>query len=149
MQTNIARRTRGFFFAFFARTKRTWSSRHARLGMAQKNNASFFLRLLASRVSNTPRWLCAWLHSPQKSEQKRLFCRLKPIQSHKKETGWTYTCWQLEWNLIKSKRAWSNMRHLRVNRQYINPGGGTRVFFGRVCAARDSKLAPSSKKNFP
>ena len=28
-------------------------------------------------------------------------------------------------------------------------GGGTWVFFGRVCAARDSKLAPRSKKNFP
>ena len=27
-------------------------------------------------------------------------------------------------------------------------GGGTWVFFGRVCAARDSKLAPRSKKNF-
>ena len=28
-------------------------------------------------------------------------------------------------------------------------GGGTWVFFGCVCAARDSKLAPRSKKNFP
>ena len=28
-------------------------------------------------------------------------------------------------------------------------GGGTWVFFGWVCAARDSKLAPRSKKNFP
>ena len=27
-------------------------------------------------------------------------------------------------------------------------GGGTWVFFGWVCAARDSKLAPRSKKNF-
>ena len=27
--------------------------------------------------------------------------------------------------------------------------GGTWVFFGWVCAARDSKLAPRSKKNFP
>ena len=28
-------------------------------------------------------------------------------------------------------------------------GGGTWVFFGWVCAARDSKLAPRSRKNFP
>ena len=27
--------------------------------------------------------------------------------------------------------------------------GGTWVFFGWVCAARDSKLAPRSKKNSP
>ena len=29
------------------------------------------------------------------------------------------------------------------------PGGGTWVFFGWVCAARDSKLAPRSKKISP
>ena len=29
------------------------------------------------------------------------------------------------------------------------PGGGAWVFFGWECAARDSKLAPRSKKNFP
>ena len=29
------------------------------------------------------------------------------------------------------------------------PGGGTWVFFGWVCAARDSKLAPRSRKKFP
>ena len=29
------------------------------------------------------------------------------------------------------------------------PGGGTWVFFGWVCDARDFKLAPRSKKNFP
>ena len=29
-----------------------------------------------------------------------------------------------------------------------NPEGGTWVFFGWVCAARDSKLAPRSRKNF-
>ena len=28
-------------------------------------------------------------------------------------------------------------------------GGGTWVFFGWVCAAQDSKLAPRSKKKFP
>ena len=33
---------------------------------------------------------------------------------------------------------------------HVHPGGGgTWVFFGWVCAARDSKLAPRSKKNFP
>ena len=32
----------------------------------------------------------------------------------------------------------------------IDPGvGGTWVFFGWVCAALDSKLAPRSKKKFP
>ena len=31
----------------------------------------------------------------------------------------------------------------------LQPGGGTWVFLGWVCAARDSKLAPHSKKNFP
>ena len=30
-----------------------------------------------------------------------------------------------------------------------SPGGGTWVFFELVCAARDSTLAPRSKKNFP
>ena len=34
-------------------------------------------------------------------------------------------------------------------RDYQAPGGGTWVFFGWVCAARDSKLAPRSKKKFP
>ena len=35
--------------------------------------------------------------------------------------------------------------------QYVAqyPGEGTWVVFGWVCAARDSKLAPRSKKNFP
>ena len=31
----------------------------------------------------------------------------------------------------------------------IPGGGGTWVFLGCVCAARDSKLAPRSRKNFP
>ena len=31
----------------------------------------------------------------------------------------------------------------------FTPGGGTWVFFGWVCAARDSKMAPRSGKNFP
>ena len=35
-----------------------------------------------------------------------------------------------------------------VNYNYPR-GGGTWVFFGWVCAARDSKLAPCSKKTFP
>ena len=33
--------------------------------------------------------------------------------------------------------------------QRNDPGGSTLVFFGRVCAAQDSKLAPHSRKNFP
>ena len=32
---------------------------------------------------------------------------------------------------------------------YARGGWGTWVFFGWVCAARDSELAPRSKKNFP
>ena len=31
----------------------------------------------------------------------------------------------------------------------VGRGGGTWVFFGWVCAARDAKLAPRSSKNFP
>ena len=31
----------------------------------------------------------------------------------------------------------------------VDPGGDTWIIFGWVCAARDSKLAPRSKKNFP
>ena len=37
---------------------------------------------------------------------------------------------------------------LEVFTQYPG-GGGTWVFLGWVCAARDSKLAPRSRKNFP
>ena len=32
---------------------------------------------------------------------------------------------------------------------FLSPGEGTWVFFGWVCAARDSKLAPRSRNNFP
>ena len=32
---------------------------------------------------------------------------------------------------------------------FVPGGGGTWVFFGRVCAAQDSKLAPCSRENFP
>ena len=34
-------------------------------------------------------------------------------------------------------------------REILARGGGTCVFLGWVCAARDSKLAPRFKKNFP
>ena len=34
-------------------------------------------------------------------------------------------------------------------RKYVPGGGDTWVFFGWVCAARASKLAPRSKKNSP
>ena len=40
--------------------------------------------------------------------------------------------------------------HLMTQARLISPrGGGTWVFFGWVCAARASKLAPLSKKNSP
>ena len=39
----------------------------------------------------------------------------------------------------------------RIEQQMFVPGGGggTWVYLGRICAARGSKLAPRSKKNFP
>ena len=41
-------------------------------------------------------------------------------------------------------------KHIRIMHQWKStPGGGTWVFFGWVCAARDSKLAPRSRKIFP
>ena len=43
-------------------------------------------------------------------------------------------------------------RNPTTDEQFIiisKPGEGTWVFFGWVCAARDSKLAPRSKKKFP
>ena len=36
-----------------------------------------------------------------------------------------------------------------TTQKHYPPGGGTWVFFGWVCAARDSKLAPRSRKKFP
>ena len=36
----------------------------------------------------------------------------------------------------------------KIAQATASPGGGTWVFFGWVCAARGSKLAPRSKKNF-
>ena len=41
-------------------------------------------------------------------------------------------------------------RHGKPLNQFLDDArGGTWLFFGWVCAARDSKLAPRSKKNFP
>ena len=40
-------------------------------------------------------------------------------------------------------------RFLHNKRDLTPGGGGTWVFFGWVCAARDSNLAPRSRKNFP
>ena len=37
----------------------------------------------------------------------------------------------------------------RLNTVEPRGGGGTWVFFGWVCAAPDSKLAPRSRKKFP
>ena len=42
-----------------------------------------------------------------------------------------------------------NTNCLREQRAGGGGGGGPLVFFGWVCAARDSKLAPRSKKNSP
>ena len=39
--------------------------------------------------------------------------------------------------------------NLEYNERIFEARGGTWVFFGWACAARDSKLAPRSKKNFP
>ena len=44
------------------------------------------------------------------------------------------------------KRCKSHFKELTLP---WRPGEGTWVFFGWVCAARDSKLIPRSKKNFP
>ena len=38
---------------------------------------------------------------------------------------------------------------IEPRRHFPGGGGTTWVFFGWVCAARDSKLAPRSKKNSP
>ena len=37
----------------------------------------------------------------------------------------------------------------KIEEQNPRGGGGPWVFFGWVCAAQDSKLAPRSKNNFP
>ena len=42
-----------------------------------------------------------------------------------------------------------NSRSYTFSHNGWGPGGGTSVFFGWVCAALDSKLAPRSKNNFP
>ena len=46
---------------------------------------------------------------------------------------------------------WNTFKPQQPPKLGLSPGGGgvTWVFFGWVCSARDSKLAPRSKKNFP
>ena len=44
---------------------------------------------------------------------------------------------------------WFNASVLRLAEVFPPGGGGTWVFFGWLCAARDPKLAPRSKKKFP
>ena len=45
---------------------------------------------------------------------------------------------------------WFNASVLRLAEVFPpGGGGGTWVFFGWLCAARDPKLAPRSKKKFP
>ena len=46
-------------------------------------------------------------------------------------------------------RLRSRLQKLFVSNPGGGGGGGTWVFFGWVCAAQDSKLAPRSKKKFP
>ena len=48
--------------------------------------------------------------------------------------------------MLHAKKTGISSCHLGL---WLVPGGGTWVFFGWVCAARDSKLAPHSKKYFP
>ena len=82
--------------------------------------------------------------------------------------------WWLSQVLITKQRSFQNLLSFLVDNQVYNlfacilcpcltsfpqwiwdmqttvpGGGGTWVFFGWVCAARDSKLAPRPKKNFP
>ena len=45
-------------------------------------------------------------------------------------------------NIASFKKLVERLGHFRAR-------GGTWVFFGWVCAARDSKLVPRSRKNFP
>ena len=54
-------------------------------------------------------------------------------------------------NLPKANKAKHKNPNFRAYHSFGPRGGrgGTWVFFGRVCAARDSKLAPRSRKIFP
>ena len=56
----------------------------------------------------------------------------------RKKTGPFLEDWQKGLALGQELWLWSGLG-----------GGGTWVFFGWICAARDFKLAPHSKKNFP
>ena len=51
--------------------------------------------------------------------------------------------------LIESYTLGSNQCQLLLLLQFCPGGEGTWVFFGWVCVARDSKLAPRSKKISP
>ena len=66
------------------------------------------------------------------------------------ESEWNTTFWSFQRKISGSNGACEKppvfpdaIFHAEI------PGGGTWVFFGWVCAARDSKLAPRSRKNVP
>ena len=50
---------------------------------------------------------------------------------------------------LKGDFNWDVKGNFSWARGGCSPEGGTWVFFGWVCAARDSKLTPRSRKNFP
>ena len=72
----------------------------------------------------------------------------KDTLDYKSERNVTKHCLNRAYDLL----FWEvKLFHVRFVTNNISPrgGGGTWVFFGWVCAAWDSKLAPRSKKNFP
>ena len=73
---------------------------------------------------------------------KILVYSLSARRARKKALNCSFGTW------IFSLRVVAMMSYLAALVSLV-PGGGTWVFFGWVCAARDSKLAPRSKKKFP
>ena len=51
--------------------------------------------------------------------------------------------------IIGTEKETNKINKLVHDRNWHPRGGGTWIIFGWVCVARDSKLAPRSKKNFP
>ena len=71
----------------------------------------------------------------------------KILLDYKSEGNVTKHCLNRAYDLL----SWEvKLFHVRFVTNNISlRGGGTWVFFGWVCAARDTKLAPCSKKNLP
>ena len=91
-------------------------------------------------------------------EQSLIFlCKATPRVNHARERRfpWVVVCnragWGKNWTDFKRKGRLQQCTTDVTNIWHwsLGPGGGTWVFFGWVCAARDSKLAPRSRKNFP